>query len=285
MESPGWLGRFTSKLPTWVVGVVLIIVGVALSIVLPWKFPRTGFLKPFGEAATIAGLLAIAVDPFLKRRLLKEATKDIFFYILGYNQHQRIKDRLYEIVTTTNMFRKDFRLKCTLAWADSSSIRLDFEYEFELINPSNNTQEFQQELEFQKSEKPVVHSMTFIPSNGIGYDVKDKPVVRREGHDGVLYAAGDKLKIAPTSDSERYRFYATYSVTYPFEIYFAQHFGRPTIGVELTIEKPDDLVAFARDAQNHQGSHWVYNILFMPGDHINIRWEKNETAPPSPDSR
>src|SRR5438874_10810139 len=48
---------------------------------------------------------------------------------------------------------------------------------------------------------------------------------------------------------------------------------RSTIGVTVTIEHPQTLEVAAAQTPAHEGNVWRYERLFMPGDHISIRWK------------
>jgi hypothetical protein len=97
-------------------------------------FPAGYFRHSLGEAFVIAALLIFLVDPFLKARLLKEAAKDVFHHLLGFDQQPEIKERLRRIVFDTTFFRKNFNIKYILV-PQANSMLINVEYDFELINP------------------------------------------------------------------------------------------------------------------------------------------------------
>jgi hypothetical protein len=97
-----WLAEWLGLL----VGIVLIIVGV----VGHFKLHEYLLLRSLSEALLIAGILTLTVDPFIKRRLLREASKDIFRHMLGFALPDEIKERLNSIVfnTTTHLKNTPF---------------------------------------------------------------------------------------------------------------------------------------------------------------------------------
>src|SRR6516162_4088533 len=74
-----WWEKLIARTPVQYISLVLTGVGGLLL----WKFPGGYFWHSIGEAAVIAALLMFLVDPFLKARLLREAARDIFEYLLS----------------------------------------------------------------------------------------------------------------------------------------------------------------------------------------------------------
>src|SRR5207253_1878624 len=75
-----WWEKVIARTPVKYISLILAAVGG----LLVWRFPGGYFWHSIGEAAVIAALLMFLVDPFLKARLLKEAARDIFEYLLGF---------------------------------------------------------------------------------------------------------------------------------------------------------------------------------------------------------
>jgi hypothetical protein len=72
---------YLDQLLVWGIAALLIIVGG----VLLWRWPNPVVWHGLGEALIIAGVLTFVVDPFLKRRLLKEAAQGIFEHLIGFD--------------------------------------------------------------------------------------------------------------------------------------------------------------------------------------------------------
>ena len=52
-------------------------------------------------------------------------------------------------------------------------------------------------------------------------------------------------------------------------------FQYPTIGFKLTVKSPPNIVIKANPAQSESEGEWRYTgKLFMPGDNLEIRWDK-----------
>jgi len=240
---------------------------------LVWKFPADYFLHSIGEAAVIAALLMLLVDPFLKARLLKEAARDIFEYLLGFAHQPQLRERLRRLVFDTKLFRKNFNARYKLI-PQADFIQIDMEFDFELVNPTQETLEFEYKIDFEQAENPRLDSLTLISSEK---SYEWRPTLQsKEDEPSVLQGFADPVKIHPASKGISYRFGGRCAVSYPLSFYYAQHFGYPTIGVTVTIEHPQTLEVDAAPTPAHEGSVWRYERLFMPGDHINIRWRQTK---------
>lgn len=113
----------------------------------------------------IAGVLAITVDPFIKHRLLHEASKDIFHHLVGFSLPGEIQERIKSIVLSPKLYRRDMDLICTFTRV-SEGVRIDWEYKFELVNPSRDKAPFRQRFEFEKLESPTLKSISCSTKSG-----------------------------------------------------------------------------------------------------------------------
>jgi hypothetical protein len=230
------------------------------------------FWKSLGEALLIAGILAIVVDPYLKRRIQKEAGLDIFHHLLGFALPLEIKERLKQIVIGTKLYRQDMTMVCTFS-ATSTGMKIEFETRFEVVNPTPEIVPFRQRLQFEKSEVPTLLSISLTGDPQYGKDAKLSPL---RGEEAVLAYEGRAIKIKPKEANERAWFSSGYSCEYPMSGFHVQNFGYPTIGFTLKVRsKPKNLRVTATPADKQTESEWVYPGLFMTGDHIQIRWEMN----------
>jgi hypothetical protein len=255
----------------WLGGIVGAIL-IALGVWGIWKAPEHSIRHQVAEAAFIAGVLTITVDPFLKRRLLKEASKDIFHHMLGFGLPPEIRNRLRDIALKTTLYRKDMESNCTFEH-DANEVRIEFEYRFEVVNPSNHKASFNQRLEFEKHERAVLRSVS-CSTQGNRYGKGATLTPRKD--DEVMIWEGPSVGIPPATSGLKTVFTAAYSVTRPLPDFHTQHFVQPTIGFSLRVrKKPVDLKVTASPADPpHCQDQWIYKQLFMPGEHIEMRWEQ-----------
>jgi hypothetical protein len=208
----------------------------ALGGFLLWVSPSGHFFHSLGEALLIAGLLVPFVDPMLKGRLLRQASKGIFHYLLGFDQQPEIKDHLKSLVFDTNIFRKNFYAKCVLSPIQSSR-RLNLECNFEVLNPTNEAHKYARLVQCERVEKPTIHSMTLISQQE---NYNKTPELANKG-DGpvVLEACAGVIEIQPSLKGITYRFGTNFSTIYPLEFFYALHVGVPTIGISVEVVPPD----------------------------------------------
>jgi hypothetical protein len=188
---------------------------------------------------------------------------------LGFDQQPENKERLKRLVFDTKLFRKNFNARYKFV-AEGGWMRIELEYDFELVNPTEGAIDFSLKVDFEKAEDPHLDFLTLVSSEK---SYKWEPGLEPKKDDPwVLQGFGDAVRIQPASRGISYRFSGKCSVKYPSGFYYAQHFGYPTIGATVTIDSPESIEVSAAPTPAHEGNVWRYERLFMPGDHINFRW-------------
>ena len=141
----------------WMLATLLIIAGIAVI-----KYvPDNHVVSTAADAMLIAGILALAVDPFMKRDLLTEASRGIFVHLLGFEHHPQVKDKLKQIVFETKLLRSRFNNNITIEpRAEGFFITVD--YDTEILNPTNTTVPFEPFIEWDAAHRPTVPRMTFV---------------------------------------------------------------------------------------------------------------------------
>jgi len=266
-----WWEKLIEKTPVKYISLILAAFGGAF---LFWA-PRDSFRHSLGEAAVIAALLVFLVDPFLKARLLKEASKDIFRYMLGFDQQPEIKQRLRELVFETKLFRRNFNLRCVFI-PEGDKMRLDMDVSFEVFNPTAEVQKYTHATQFERVEYPESRVMSLISEAG-NYSRNDVPFKPKEDDIEVLEAKAGHVNIEPSSKNISYRFSSGFSLLYPLEFFHAVHVGTPTIGMRIEVFPPEGFRVTASQTPTCTENIWQYDGLFMPGQHVDIRWERNST--------
>ncbi len=241
---------------------ILLLLPAVVYLLLKSEFPA-GIL----EALFIAGVLTLTVDPFLKERLHKGATKDMFHHLLGFDLPLPIKNRIKDIVLGTKIYRKDMHMAVSFV-RSGSGIRMECSVRFEVVNPTRDSLKFRHSLAFEKPEKPrlLCVALTTDSNHGKGATLEDGD------EPGVLEWHRDAT-IKPENSGKRYFFSASYTVEYPDHWFHVQNFGHPTIGASLEVNsKPADLEITATPGSTQTLTTWTYQRLFMPEEHIQIRW-------------
>jgi hypothetical protein len=263
-----WEGQL-ERCSIYTIGFLLAVIGAALHF-LPVFHDLT---RPLGDALFVAGILVCFVDPLLKKRLLKEASQGIFHYILGFNQDPKIQDRLKEITFGTKLLRRNYHCRCVMRPADGK-MSLKMECSFEVINPTNEVVKYPHDVQCEIAEHPSDCTMTLLSTQ----KTYEKPAEFKSSKDDpeVLQADGEEVEIRPLTEGVTYRFGTNFSVVYPLEFFHILHFRFPTIGVRIEVEAPAEFKITATNTQQHIGRIWQYDSLFMPGEKVFIRWQREE---------
>jgi hypothetical protein len=259
------------RLRTWrdsyggfAMGIILFLVGLCVA-----RVSAKDVVRGVSEAFMIAGILAFAVDPLVKSKAHRDATRDIFHHILGFNLPPAIKNRLLEIVKKTNLYRENTVIHCVLSEV-GDLLRFDIDMEYEIVNPTQRTEPFQARLQFEKGEHPTLKSVTCLGKPNYGRAAKLTPNPKEPN--SLAYRG----KVINIHSQDRLRFKYEYSVEYPIAIgYFYQIFQYPTIGLSLSVKSPPTISLRPNPAALEGPGEWRYTTLFMPQDHLDIRWEKH----------
>lgn len=253
------------------IGVALVVIGIVIERYIEPHFP-SHLIDELSVALIIAGILTIAVDPFVKVRIQREATRDIFHHMLGFKLPEIIRERLQEIVQGTNLYRENTTIHC-LPTEEGDFIRFDVEMEFEIVNPSRRTLDFVPHLQFEKGEQAKLARVICFDNQAYG---KGATLTTSTDRSTSLEYKG---KAVPILGNGRKRFKYEYSITLPVTLgFWFQNFQYPTIGLSLTIKPLTGIVFDATPATSESQGEWRYDALFMPQQHIDIVWEK---TPPS----
>ena len=210
----------------------------------------------------------MTVDPFVKRRVHREVTRDIFHHMLGFSLPAVIRERLQNTVEQTKLYRQNL-IEHIVILEDSDSLIFDTEVEFEVLNPTPHDLSFLPRMEFEKSEQPTIKSLTCFGEPKCGENAKVVPTSNGMG----FQCEGAPITI-PSGGSRKFKY--EYSVRYPTALgFYYPHFKYPTIGLALTIKAPANLRVTATPADFEATGEWRYpNRLFMPGEQFGIVWEK-----------
>ena len=259
---------FFESYPGPLVGSILIAFSIFLSELMAFKLiEESHTLNGLVEAAMIAGLLAVFVDPLVKAKAHKDATRDIFHHILGFNFPKPIRNRLWDTVTKTKLYRENNFMHCHVS-EEGDFIRFSIAMDYEIVNPTERTEPFQPHLQFEKGEDPTLTRVVCLndPERFDGASL----IESKKEPNSVEYV-GDEIYIGPEG---RLSFKYEYSVRYPKVLGYMFHvFQYPTLGLNLTINSPDAIRITANSTELQSVGEWRYRQSFMPQDHLDIRWE------------
>jgi hypothetical protein len=228
------------------------------------------YVAELAIAFWIAGFLTITVDPFVKRRARREATRDIFHHMLGFKLPECIRTRLQEMVETTKLYREDVIQHIAMT-EEGDFVRFLVEMEFEVINPTQHTRDFEPLVQFEPGERPELISVICFGDANYG---QGAALSEAKGGLGALEYRG---KGVPIPSDGRRRFKYEYAIKLPTSLgFWFLNFVLPTVGLSLTIKSPDNfrVRATTSDLASPPGE-WRYpKRLWMDKEHLEIVWSK-----------
>lgn len=252
----------------WMLAAIMIAAAAAM---MYW-LPDGRFTSSTADALLIAGVLALGVDPLLKRDLLMEASRGIFFHILGFEHHPQVKAKLQDIVYGTKLLRTKTHTVVTIA-PQADGFLLTIDYETEIINPTHSKVDYEPRIDWDMAHKPEVLRMSLTSADG---KVKwtETNVQLNEYEPGVQQAKPHVVRLLPSTKCAVYRGSGTYRI-FTKHGYLITYTGIPTLLTSTRVIIPDGYQVSATKADVHNDNYWEWSGLQMRGDHTTIRWRKN----------
>jgi hypothetical protein len=274
MQDESWW----DKNVVWVIGLLLVVVGAFLvygsvEYLQAWG-PVVEIVKGLGEALIVAGVLSLAVDRPLKKRLLREASRGIFKHMVGFDPQPEIKDELERIVfRDTKVLCRRRNIRCRIEPAEQGMVRVTVDTSVEVETPgATAVSGFQQFVTFERAENPTVQRLSLIaPADAAQNYDEPNPEVKLIPP-GVLEARMRDVTVKPNTI---YQFFSKFSMVLPENFYHALHIAYPTIGVHISVEAPDDFIIEPDETPNHADGEWDYPGLYMPGKNVTVRWRRS----------
>jgi hypothetical protein len=158
-------------------------------------------------------------------------------------------------------------------------VRIEISASRDLENITSEPESFQDSMQWEKhSSEKVLEMRCDSNDSKAQYRLSDDALVReKKDEPGVMQAVGRRVKIPPVHEAidRYYRFTTRYEAVFPENYSDMVSFDRPTIGVVLEAECPPNfrITAFPADISTY--NRWEYRRLFLPGEHIRFRWERN----------
>jgi hypothetical protein len=267
---------------------LLAFLSFAIVVILRWQFegPFVEALSAAFEALLIAAILALTVDPFLKREFFREASADIFLFWLGYSLPHQINDFLHSFVSETKLLRRDCVLCWTVEEQPNGRVRLELDVSYVFQNVTNRWQSYDQEarvFDSSPEEQSEVLEMRCIAPSFPELDYQWGPRDFQSKPDG--YLAGPNLSIPPQrfldgkakagATSNQIIFgmkYASLSGRHGSDIWRTQ---APTMNLSV-ICKPTNKFVFSTDLQNAKRTgdgSWEVNDILMKGHGFSVYWK------------
>lgn len=276
-RSPSFAAVFLRGVPTWTITLCLCLVGGLLlhfktagwQWLDHWPLVLREVVPAFGEALIIAGLLAVAVDPFLKGKLLEDASKSIFEHMIGFDHEPELKAKLRSIAFDTKLYQRDYDLQCEVQPREGGGVTISACKTIEVVNQSLDDVKFRPGWVFAEPDRASECRVTsFIDGEAPAVST---PQFQPNPH-GYSEALSDSIKIEPSYKGKRYRFRAECTFEAPDNYYHPMYFELPTIGITVSLSAPAGWTVWIGRETDHSEFH--DKGLYMNGDKIEIQWRK-----------
>lgn len=271
------------ELGFWAFALGVLVVGVVL-VLNSHKHESLKPIESIGEALMIAAALAITVDKYLKRRLMKDLLKSALPFLIGHDLPGEAQERIREILTKSTLIRRECLLdyKIEVPPDDPEKVRVELTATLLLDNVTSEdlTYQFRTCTSCCSCESAQVLRVWCRSRHADSAYEYPPPKLVPEGPDleGNLWVTGKQLTIPPKNMEKDIRFeigakYETISKDQSdTEDY---HFSHATLGVRVRVEYCEDaftVYPVPKPSAVLGKSEWAYDRFFVPNEQVAIRW-------------
>lgn len=261
----------------------LILGQIAVGILLLYYPPRfaTEFWYALAHALLVAGLLALTVDIYLKKRTLKEVANDVSKFLVGYSLPAEVRDSIQDLMHET-LIRRNSLLRIELVPLDNEAkeVKLKIEVSDEVENISSKGQIYIDEVSYEKHDKQTVTEMRCDSEDPKAqYCISGEKLVIVDNKDepGVKCVRGKKIKLPGYSQKSgsKYQFRAKWEIILHENYSDVMSFAHPTINATVEVNCPPNFkFTLSPQADSENANRWEFHRLFLPDQHIRYRWER-----------
>jgi hypothetical protein len=252
-----------------VIGAVLIALGIVGLIYLH----QYEIAKDLCETAILAGVVTLTVDPFLKRRLAKEASRNIFHYLLGFDLPEEIRESLTGHLKNTRHYREDLEMEVQVTPHGQDKAAITISQRSKVVAVKDC--EYVQELNFEESEcgQILEVSVTGNRDTSMDYQKRNVPLKKDSPEPWVYTWKGPPIDL---KKEERITAYARFTVIRGRSDFFTMNFAAPVVRPRVHILDSEGFSVIASATPQRNGSFYIYRKVFLPADHIQVRWKPKD---------
>jgi hypothetical protein len=221
------------------------------------------------KAMFIAGVVTVAVDPFLKRRLLKEASTDIFHHLLGFDLPKEIRETLRDFLFKNRSYRENVIIDVHAETASDGLVDVTWSMRWDVVAVA--TTEYRQHASFEDADQGRIleASVTSTSHPKLNYTERTPSLTPDKKEPMVSAWFGKKFELKKGDELHAYIKFVTRG---PLTGYSVTNFASSTINPRVRVSSSDDLEIYASQSDQRVGNEYIYRKVFVPSDHIQIRW-------------
>jgi hypothetical protein len=236
-----------------------------------WACCPSDLFVDLWKAMFIAGIVTIAVDPFLKRRLIREASMDIFHHLLGFDLPKEIRESLRDFLLDARSYRSNMIIEVR---AETTS---DVTWSMRSDVVAIAATEYRQHASFEDAEQARIleASVTSTSHPKLNYTLA-MPTLEPDKNEPMVSAwFGKKIKMKKGDELHTYLKFVTRG---PLTGFSVTNFALPTINPRVRVSCSDDLEIYASQSDQRSGDEYIYRKVFVPSDHVQIKWRPKPTS-------
>jgi hypothetical protein len=236
--------------------------------------PSEGLRRSFSETAIVAGVVTFTVDPFVKRKLIREASKDIFKHLLGMEFPDSIKDALNNQLLKTENYRDHVEMDAHVQTVGESAL-LTITARSNVVAAKSCT--YRQGIMFEECENGVLleAGLSGHRESGRDYQKSGADLALTEKQDEPMVWEWNGAEV-PLRKGEAVRSHFKYEIRRGQFDHFTANFAAPTVQPTVRVSCSDDLEVTASTGNRKTGNTYSYDKVFLPADHIQIRWRPKQ---------
>jgi hypothetical protein len=265
------LKDWAAKHSSWIWATFLLAVGLYLI----HRWPILGFPHSLGEFLLLAGGLTITVDPYIKRKLQREAAEDIFHHLLGLDLPIEIRETLRDFLLRNRHYRRSAIIEVTVnPLANGTEVEVIVTMRAEVVAVAETV--YEQHISFEEAERGTIleASVTSTSHPEKSYTIAN-PQLDPVADEPMVYGwTGVKIKL---KKDECLSSFVKFRMQKPTHDFWMLNFGIATIHPTVRINGNTGLMVTASKADQVNGNECIYRKVFVSGDHIQIRWKPNES--------
>ena len=228
-----------------------------------------GVGQRLSEAFFITGFLTIAVDPFLRRRLLKEATTDIFHHLLGFDLPVEIRETLKDFLLANRSYRRNVIIEAHAQTRPDGDVDVTWSMNADVVAVAAT--EYVQHVSFEEPEHGLIleASVTSSTHPELNYTEKSPSLKLDKDQPMVSAWSGKKVKLKKGDEIHSFVKFTTRGSRTGFS---TTHFGNATINPRVRVSGSSVLEVFSSASDQRNENEYIHRKVFVQGDHIQVRW-------------
>ncbi|HLY59998.1 MAG TPA: hypothetical protein VKV95_04460 [Terriglobia bacterium] len=251
----------------WMAALLLI----AAALLLMWRIPSSQLVLTASDAILIAGILALIVDPLLKRDLVEDLANEIFQHLLGIDFPPDIRDTFQKALFGLETYREGTEIEASVAKLSENSVLLEVSLRWTIVAAKKT--EYQQGMAFEESERGrILQASVTVESNDKDSYSESHPTLTPKPDEPMVLEWKAKKKIVMRK-KDHVSAYLKFTVTKGVHDFFTFNFSVPAINPRVRISAKDNLEINASLPDQLNGNEYLYRKVFLPADHIQIRWK------------